>query len=155
MYLNKTGTFGISSAAYWWGRLAAAMRRSGLLLLGPLSPLWALLFADAFNLTADGREYARSILMFVWWLVVLGVPISWHKTRGGLRYTWVGHELCLKEWPLGISESRAQWTIDRLSRTILAQHVDLKELQEALGRMVYVYGALSYDKPLMAPCLRS
>ena len=74
VYLNKCGTFGISSAAYWWGRLAAAVQRSGLYVLGPLLPLWVLLFADDSNLTAEGVRYARSTLAFVWWLVVLGVP---------------------------------------------------------------------------------
>ena len=29
VYLNCRGTYGIGSAAYWWGRLAAALRRWG------------------------------------------------------------------------------------------------------------------------------
>ena len=109
VYLNKRGTFGIASAAYWWGRLAAALRRFGLLVLGPLLPLWVLLFAGDFNLTAEGREFARSLLAFVWWLVLFRVPLGWKKSQGGLAYSWVGFELSLREWPLGISASRAAW----------------------------------------------
>ena len=54
VFLNTRGTFGIASAAYWWGRLAAALTRSGLLVLGLWLPFWAFLFADDYDLTAEG-----------------------------------------------------------------------------------------------------
>ena len=51
VYLNRRGTFGISSASYWWGKLAAGTQRGALLILGPELPLWLLLYADDYNLT--------------------------------------------------------------------------------------------------------
>ena len=151
VYLNNCGTFGIASAAYWWGRLAAAIHRAGLTILGPELPLWVLLFADDFNLTGSGATFARAILAFVWWLVILGVPISWKKSKGGLVYTWVGYEISLRDWKLGVSATRAEWVIGWLSRSMEARRVNTGDLREALGRMVFVYGALSYDKPFLAP----
>ena len=68
------GTSGIVSAASWWGRLAAALQRSGLLVLSPLLPFWVLLFADDFNMTAEGTEFAHSLLAFVWRLVLPKCP---------------------------------------------------------------------------------
>ena len=109
VYLNRRGTFGIASAAYWWGRLAAALQRSALTVLGPDWPIWALLYADDFDLTAEGTTFARALLAFIWWLVLFGFPLSWHKSRGGLVYAWVGLEKNLREWSLGISASRAAW----------------------------------------------
>ena len=69
--------------------------------------LWALLFADDWNLTAEGRDFARALLTFLWWLVVLGVPLSWRKTKGGFVYAWIGLEVDLRGWSLGLSASRA------------------------------------------------
>ena len=44
VYLNMVGTFGVSSASYWWSRLVAAAHRLGLLVVSSEWPLWALLF---------------------------------------------------------------------------------------------------------------
>ena len=44
VFLNRRGTFGIASAAYWWGRLAAALQRSALMVLGPLSAVVVVTF---------------------------------------------------------------------------------------------------------------
>ena len=86
--------------------------------------------------------FAQSLLAYIWWLVILGVPLSWKKSKGGLSYTWVSYELCFKSWTLGISASRAAWFEGWLTRTIDAGLIDTAELREALGRMVYMYGAL-------------
>ena len=74
VFINRRGAFGMASAAYWWGRMAAAVQRSGFCILGPLLPLWAMLFADDWNLTAEGKEFARAIFAFICWLVFLGAP---------------------------------------------------------------------------------
>ena len=80
----------------------------------------------------------------------LDVPLSWKKTEGGLKYTWVGHEKSLLEWLRGVSKARAPWLDRCLPRTIEARKVDTRDLREALWRMVYVYGALQYGKPFLA-----
>ena len=121
------------------------------MVLGPRLPLWVLLFADDFNLTAEGREFASSLMAFVWWLVLFRVPLSWKKSQGGLVYSWVGFELSLRGWPLGISAPRAAWVDGWFTKTLAAGRANTSELREALGRMVYVYGALQYDKPFLAP----
>ena len=116
--------------------------------------IWVLLFADDFDLTAEGPDYARAILAFVWWLRLFRIPLSWKKTKGGKSYTWVGYEKSLSTWTLGVSETRAEWLGGWLSRTIESRHVNTGELGEALGRMVFVYGALQWDKPFLGASLR-
>ena len=103
------------------------------------------------GLSAEGEAHPKALLGFLWWLVVLRVPTSWHKTKGGQRYTWVGYELCLREWSLGVSASRAEWATAWMSRVLEAGMLDTAELREALGRLVFVYGALQWDKPFLAP----
>ena len=95
-FTNTVGTLGISSAAYWWGRLAAAVHRAGLSVVSALWRLWALLFADGWNLVAEAARRERALFGFLWWFVALRVPLSWHKVQGGASYTWVGYETCLR-----------------------------------------------------------
>ena len=82
---------------------------------------------------------------------MFGLPLSWRKSKGGLVYSWVGLEKNLREWTLGISATRAAWVDKWLSTTLAARKVDTAELREALGRLVFVYGALHYDRPFLAP----
>ena len=151
VYLNKVGTYGVASAAYWWGRLAAALHRLGLTVLGRELPLWAKLFADDWDLTGVGDTFIPATLGFVWILVALGVPISWKKSRGGGTYSWIGYELSLRQWSLGISATRADWAIRWFDRTVAAGRIAMQELRESLGRLGFVYGVLQWDKPFLAP----
>ena len=92
-----------------------------------------------------------SLLGFVWVMVALGVPFSWRKARGGLTYSWIGLELDRRQWALGLSQSRANWLIGFFSKLLHERHANMREFREALGRMVFVYGALSADRPFLAP----
>jgi hypothetical protein len=151
IFMHKTGTFGIASAGYWWGRFGAAVSRLMLYVLGEELPGWVLLFADDWDIDAQGRNFVLTLLVAAWFLAVLGVPIKWKKCRGGRTFAWIGYERCLKEASLGISESRAAWVDAWMSRIILQGLVLVREMREALGRMVFVYGALEWDQPFLAP----
>ena len=69
----------------------------------------------------------------------------------GLVYNWIGLEINLRDWTLGVSASRAGWMEKWFVDTIEAKAIDTGELSEALGRLVFVYGALQYDRPFLAP----
>ena len=128
--------------------------RTVLTILGREWPLWALLYADDWDLTAVGLAFRHSVLAFALLLVAFGVPLSWKKSKGGFKYSWVGYEKCLRSWTLGISESRAAWLCGWFREVFAAGSVGTRELREAIGRMVFVYGALSWDRPFLAPlCL--
>ena len=47
----------------------------------------------AFSSELD--TWAKTVEGFVWWLVVMGVPLSWNKSWGGLTYAWVGYDKSL------------------------------------------------------------
>lgn len=79
IYLNKQGFYGIYSAAYWWGRLAAALHRAVLHTAGSKVPLWLHLFADDWFGAVRNTNLAKDFLLFLWFLVVLRVPVSWNK----------------------------------------------------------------------------
>ena len=54
VYVNKVGTFGISSAAEWWSRLFGSAVRLTYLLLGGDLPVELLAYADDFEALGTG-----------------------------------------------------------------------------------------------------
>ena len=103
VWLNKVGTFGMSSAAYWWGRAAAGATRAAHHMLGSRLAVWALLFADDGNLFAEMEHAPRSLVGFLLVMEILGVPLSWKKVRGGIESDFVGVLVGCTELPHGLA----------------------------------------------------
>ena len=152
VFVHKRGTFGIASAAYWWGRLAACIVRFTLLVAGGSEwPVWILLYADDLLIVAEGRRFLGSIVLVLWALELMRVPLKWRKCAGGFKFSWLGYEMSVKEWTLGISASRAAWLTSWFAQVLLDGRVLMRTLREVLGRCVFVYGALLWDRPFLAP----
>jgi len=89
VWLNCVGTYGISSAGYWWGRLAAAVvvRMIHYLIRDRWAPE-ALLFADDLLTLAGRQTEIEDLGLIVLILTSWGVPLKWGKFwgRGGRRW---------------------------------------------------------------------
>ena len=118
---------------------------------GSPGTLWLFGFADDFVLLAEGSGFAHTIIAVLLIWTILGVPLAWRKCRGGRALEWVGCELHLQEFALGISERRAQWVSAWYAKTLAKGTVSLVELRAAVGRICFVCGALRYDRPFLAP----
>ena len=152
IYVNVVGTFGISSAPYWWSRVGSALLRLGYYLLGEAVPQFSVVVCDDFRFEVCSTNPAPSLLLLLWMILVLGAPVSWPKVRGGVEYPYVGLYLVLKrEFCLGLSESRATWIVDWIQRTLIKSSVSIAEFTEALGRLSFSVQALVWDKPFLAP----
>ena len=80
VWLNCVGTYGISSAGYWWARLSGAILvRLFYYILSSSGGQEALLFADDLLMVAARAAEITDIgaLILVW--VALGVPWKWTK----------------------------------------------------------------------------
>lgn len=150
IWLNKVGTFGITSASYWWSRLASGIGR---LIIGMMENnwFWQLIFADDVRYQCHGPDkYLLLILsLFLW--VIFGTPISWHKCAGGLEADWLGYHLDYGRFRLGISEARAQWLIRWAKRIVTEKLVLVANLSQGLGRLGFAAGALEWVKPFLGP----
>ena len=80
IWLNKTGTFGVASAAYWWSRLMGLIGRFA---LNAMLDDWflALIFVDDIHMAAGGGNRWLSLWRFVTLLEMTGLPFSFHKFR--------------------------------------------------------------------------
>jgi len=109
VYVNQAGTFAIASAAFWWGRAASVIFRTFHKVLPPQTLLYLLLFADDGLLLAAGEDYHRQIISLFLYLDLMEVPLAWKKTRGGFQAEWIGYQVDLENWRLGVSEKKVRW----------------------------------------------
>ena len=150
VFVNTVGTFGVASASCYWSRVASAVGRLCQYVPGPLASTWHLLVADDYHLDAGGPEYRGAINCFFVFCSVIGVPLSWRKTAGGDTVSWVGFELLQRSYKIGLSERRAQWFQRWTRETALSGCVRMSAFEECIGRVVYVTGALEFERPLSA-----
>ena len=107
--------------------------------------------ADDFHLEASGPEYRAALISFFVLCATAGVPLSWEKTAGGDKVTWVGFELLPSTYRLGISERRAAWFTKWAEEVASSHTTNTASFEEGLGRLMYVAGALEYERPFLSP----
>ena len=150
LWINRTGTFGVGCASYWWSRLAAGLHRLSLAFVEHRW-VWQLLFADDLRMQAyGGRRYEDLLMILLVWTLT-GTPFSWRKSRGGLSLDWVGYWLDYSSFELGISESRACWIIQWGEKILSDGVVLIRQLAQGLGRLGFVAGVLEWYKPFLGP----
>eukprot|EP00438_Fugacium_kawagutii_P020823 Skav200760 [mRNA] locus=scaffold2001:111991:116283:- [translate_table: standard] len=109
VYVNKVGTFGISSTPYWWTRLSACLIRAVHYLLGPCWLLDLLLYADDLEAMGPGRRGRVAVVLAFLYLrggsageslqplwdglasrrcVCLGRGHSWGRFTHGRQLSW-------------------------------------------------------------------
>ena len=151
VYVNKVGTFGVSSAGYWWARVFALVIRILFWLSSADLPLYHLVYSDDGILAAAGPRFEKVLLFALFVFQVLGVPLTWRKVRGGIQVDWVGYVVNVKDFQLGLSARRLDWAAAWCSKVAAADRVSVKEVQEGLGRLVFVAGPLAYARPFLGP----
>ena len=150
IYVNKVGTFGISSTPYWWGRLSAALLRLGHVLLGP-SPIEALLYADDLETMGIGSEGRKcQVILFVL-LAALGSPFKWKKQRGGLSTEWIGLTTDYGRYALGLSARRSDWLVGWIREVCAKKMVAPRDFASCLGRLGFAATALPWERPFLGP----
>ena len=151
VFVNTVGTFGVSSASYYWSRVSAAVGRLTQYLISQYATTWIMLLADDYHVEVGGKHFRPALLVFFLLCEVVGCPLSWNKTNGGTVTNWVGFELLLKEHALGLTERRAAWVVKWARETASAAVVHVRAFEEALGRIVFATSALELLRPFLSP----
>ena len=145
VWLNRTGTFGIASAAFWFARLIGLIGRLSLRVL-------SLIYADDLHLLSGGPNRWLNLWMLLALFCLQGTPFSEKKWRGGLQLDWVGYWIDYGRFKLGISEKRCQWII----RSVESMEgdgwlVDVRRFHELHGRLGFMSQVLVWMRPFLAP----
>ena len=148
-YTNTVGTFGESTAAFWWGRVAGCFHRL-LYYLGDKDS-WGLVYADDslwhYKLATFWQEAALAFLV----LTMLGMPISWGKTRCGGSVSWVGFQINFTRWQCGVTDSRRVMVTEKATTLMESKWVMMDDLASLLGMLVHIGQALPQLRPLLQP----
>ena len=151
VWINKTGTFGVSSAPYWWAKLFAAVGRFvGHVLQS--SVFWHMVYVDDLHgAFTGGRKFE---CLWIWLLAfeVIGTPFGYHKFKGGFSSDFVGFHLRYDRCEVGITEKRGTWLVDWIKALEVKRYVvPSREFSEFLGRLSFVAQLLTWLKPHLAP----
>ena len=111
VFVDTVGTFGITSASYYWPRVSSAVGRLTQYPASDQAETWHMVVAGDFRLVAGGAHYRLPLIVFFVVCSTVGVPLSWHKTAVGDTVVWVGFEILHRTRHLGISQRRAEWFV--------------------------------------------
>ena len=154
VWLNRTGTFGIASAAFWFARLIGLVGRLSLRVLLDAF-VFALIYADDLHLLSGGPNRWLNLWMLLALFCLQGTPFSEKKWRGGLQLDWVGYWIDYGRFKLGISEKRCQWII----RSVESMEgdgwlVDVRRFHELHGRLGFMSQVSCVDEAFPGARLR-
>ena len=151
IWLNKVGTFGVASAAFWWSRLMALIGRLGMR-VSVSDWLFVLCFVDDLHLAVGGETRWLTLWRFLVVMEMVGVPFSYHKFRGGFQSDYVGFWMDYAKFEIGLSERRTTWLVDFIKEM---EHndwlVNVKRFQEFHGRLGFSAQVLPWLRPLLSP----
>ena len=151
IWLNKTGTFGVASAAYRWSRLMGLVGRFALnVMLNDW--FFALIFVDDIHMAAGGDHRWLSLWRFIALLEMVGLPFSFHKFRGGFQMDFVGFWVDYARFEVGMSERRVAWLVNFVEEPITNDWlVHMRRFQEFHGRLGFAAQILPWLRPMLAP----
>ena len=91
IYVNKVGTYGVASAQYYWGRMAALIIR----LMHEIYPgqTWMLVYVDDFLIVLDEETAPEHAALLLLILESSGCPLSWRKTDLDYELAWLGYAI--------------------------------------------------------------
>ena len=151
VWLNKVGTFGVASAAYWWSRLMGLVGRHALNLMGNLW-FFVLVFVDDLHLASGGPNRWAGIWRYIVALELVGTPFSYKKFRGGFNVDYVGYWLDYARFEIGISEKRTNWLVAFIDKMKCDGWLVMsRRFQEFHGRLGFTAQVLPWLRPLLAP----
>ena len=75
----------------------------------------------------------HSLLLYM----ILGVPFSWHKAALAQQLTWIGWSICVRTWTVQIPRDK------------------LKDVQLAVGRLLWLTSAWHHLRPLLIPLYKA
>eukprot|EP00435_Cladocopium_sp_Y103_P027253 s3393_g6.t1 len=151
VWVNCVGTFGISSAPYWWSKLFSLVGRFVGHVMGAL---WFLHLVYVDDLHGVFTGDAKFLNLWAWILAfeLVGTPFAYHKFRGGFASEFVGYQMRYDLNEVGISLRRGEWLVNWMRAAEEKKFVVVtRDFSEFLGRLGFVSQLLVWLKPHLSP----
>ena len=151
VWVNQVGTFGVSSAPYWWAKLAAMLGR----FVGYLFHtrwMMQMIYVDDLHGTFVGHNKFHFLWVWLLSFEIVGTPFGYHKFKGGFSSEFVGFQIRYDSSEVGISKKRGDWLVAWIEKLAEQKYViSSREFAEFLGRLSFVAQLLVWLKPHLAP----
>lgn len=144
IWVNKVGTFGISSAPLWWARLFSLVGRLVMRVLGQ-EKLYQVVYVDDLHAAFIGERKFRNLWIMLALYEALGTPFAYKKFSGGVEAQFVGYKLDYKMVALGINEKRGAWLLEFL------EALKKDKFTVHMRRLGFVSRVLCWMKPHLSP----
>ena len=151
VWINTCGTFGISSAPYWWAKLFSLIGR----FVGHLmSTAWFLhmVYVDDLHGAFTGLRKFHNLWVWVLAFELIGTPFGYHKFRGGFSVEFVGFQMKYDTKEVGVTLRRGDWLRDWIVAASEKRYVVVtRDFAEFLGRLGFVAQLLVWMRPHLSP----
>ena len=151
VWINKCGTFGISSAPYWWAKLFSLVGR----FVGHvMASIWFMhmVYVDDLHGAFVGDRKFHNLWVWILAFELVGTPFGYHKFRGGFSVEFVGFQMRYDTKEVGITVKRGDWLRDWIIKAEEKRHVVVtRDFSEFLGRLGFVSQLLVWMKPHLSP----
>eukprot|EP00435_Cladocopium_sp_Y103_P050988 s1843_g15.t1 len=151
VWVNHTGTFGVSSAPFWWAKLAGLLGR----FVGYMFHqrwMMQMIYVDDLHGVFVGPQ--KFLFLWIWVLAyeLAGTPFGYHKFKGGYASEFVGFHIRYDQAEVGISVKRGDWLMSWIKDVRTNRYVvTARDFAEFLGRLGFISQLITWLKPRLAP----
>ncbi|CAE8722080.1 unnamed protein product [Polarella glacialis] len=147
-WINEVGTYGVASAQYRWGRMAALILR--LLYYTFPQIAWAFVYVGDYLIILPEDADHKLPLRILLFLTALGLPLSWKKTGIGISNTWLGYQVNITNRTAHLTPTKHITITAILRKLAEGKPHSHKEIESLVGRLLWT----TYICPTLRPFLQ-
>ena len=149
LFKSKTLNFGARASGYFWSRVAGLMVRSFHRILHVQHALFQ--YVDDLLILLDATTSPIWVSILTLTCLVLGIPMSWHKTEIGEAVTWIGWRIHVQRWVVSITPDKRIKILSQIDALLKQSRCDLSLLESLTGRLLWVSSLWDTLRPLLGP----
>ncbi|CAE7611472.1 LRRC45 [Symbiodinium sp. CCMP2592] len=147
-----TLNFGARASGFYWARLAGILSRLMHRLLFVRHAL--LIYVDDLISLLSGPSAPVWAAVLCVFLLVLRVPMSWHKAYLGARPTWIGWSMSLETFTATLEPPKLARLRLLISSARSGEAIPLHLLRKLTGKLLWVCSLFRPFRPSLAPLYR-
>ena len=84
-------------------------------------------------------------------LLILGVPMSWHKAALADTVDWIGWRISVSTWTVAVPPGKLVRIVEQIKPIQKSRQLTLRDLQSLVCRLLWLTSAWHYLRPLLIP----
>ena len=131
LFKSTTLNFGARASGYFWSRVAGLMVRTFHRILHIRHALFQ--YVDDLLILLEAATSPIWVGILSVTCLILGIPMSWHKTAYGPSVTWIGWSINVKRWVVSITPDKRAKILDQIDSLLRSSRCDLKTWSPSPG----------------------